>query len=713
MSSFPNSADWYGAEDILARVPWSMRTLRGRLAGVPENCRRTLSEGRGRPRIVYHYTALPELAAAHVSAREASPSDSSVLNPESRIPNPEPSSPRPTTADDLAIASLRLLAVREYQSRRRDMTAALAAEETCREWQRNPRSQTVQFEERLPGNHLRRSSKTVRVGGFSISTLRIWAAAFEAQPDMLALVPQRKGACGRGGRRIDPELLRFIYGLSVATVRMDVKAAVATAAEHWSKTPFPRCSLRTWERRLRRLDPRDAGADLQHSVNRFRNEQLPDIERDWNGLAYNEEFQVDDIQQDYYIFSTSLEQAIRPYCYAVIRCATRQLVALLTSETPIVNEQVRGLVAAALVSPHGGIPQRFRFERGQVAGDPQLDLLLTLLGCKVSRTEMDSGASWSGAAPDVAKGHAQGKAIVEANARRWHNLHAMMPAQVGPEERHSAPARTQNLLKLARQARERGEVLQIPDTAQWHAIERSMCERFNTTPHTGLPRIVDPETGDGRHMTPNEAAAVRKIEEVRVMDPRYLPLFYIKGQRLPVTQNGIRVEGVYYGRFDEDLKALESAVIHLDPAAPDIAYCADLGRCIERYEPADYHDTAGQVAAKKREEVKFRSQHEAVMQTVVANLQNGVSLVDAVYIPEDPVPARPRREIRVERLDRDLDRMTGAVRSWREARAESDRRFDFDSSDRSHAARGGGLLARAPELVEQVSALGGGEGGTP
>lgn len=708
IDAFPNRCDWYTVEQILKVVPMAERTLRARLTSVPANSRRSMVCGPGRPKIVYHYQSLPELAAAHVTAQDQGAAEAPAAPQAAAAPGP-----RATTADDMAIANLRMLAVREYQSRRRDMSAADAAERTCEEWRKHPRSQTVQFEERLPGGHVRKSSRTVTVGDYSVSTLRAWTAALEASGDnMLSLAPRWKGTRGRNGVRIHDELLRFVYGLSISTVRMDVKAAVAVARQHWSaeRGPFPELSLRTWERKLRAMDPRNAGRDLNHSVARFRTEQTPDIETDWNAIGYNDEFQLDDVQSDYYILSDEVGRALRPYCYAVIRCATRQWVALLTSVTPVTQEQVRSLVAKALVSRQGGIPTRMRFERGAVAGDPHLDMVLGQLGVKVCRTSMDGGSSWSGAVPDVAKGHPQGKPLVEANARRWHQIHATMPAQVGPEERHTAPARTANLLKLAQARHARGEFTQLPTTPQWHAIERDMMERFNGLPHTGLPRIVDPVTGEIRHMSPNEAAQARRTEEVRVMDPEYLMLFYMRGQRLPVTQNGVRVNDVWYGRFDDELKALQAVTVHVDPGAPDIAYVADLGRCIDRYDKAQFGETADQQAGKGHFEKRFRNQHEQVMQAVVANLQNGVSLVDAVYVPSDPVPERPMRSVRIERLDHDVARMRGAVRNWRQAQEEFDKRFEFGAAaaPAGEARSGGrGLLSQAAEIGEQVEMLAG------
>jgi hypothetical protein len=625
---------------------------------------------------------------------------------------PEAQAPRPVSADDLAIASMRLLAVREFQQRRRDLPAEVAAEATVADWRRHPRSQTVEVEERLPGGHTRQTSRTVTVGDFSVSTLRAWTATFEAREDMRDLVPRWKGTRGRNGAEIPEQLLNFVWGVSTSTARADVKKAVAMASEHWPADQFPDVSIRTWQRKILAMDPRKAGKDLNHSVAKYRQEQNPDIEIDWTALAYNARWEIDDIQSDYYILASDRQRTLRPFCYAIIRCATRQLVAMVTSEVPIVQEQIRALVAAALVSDHGGIPAEIKFERGHTASDPHLEMLLRQLGCKVGRTSMDGGQVFTGATPDGASGHFQGKPLIEANARRWHNQHWAVPTQVGPVEKDTAPARLENELRLAREAAKRGETLRVITSAQWHALEREMCEKFNTTPHSGLPLVVDPETGKPRHMTPNEAAREKRAEAIRVMHEELLPLFYMKGLRVPVTQNGIRVGNVTYGRFDDDLRALAEATVYVSETTPDLAFVSELGRLVERYEPANYGDASAQFQGQRHTEKRFRNQYDAAMAQVMATMQNGISLVSVVNVPSNPCPERVRAVADCPELRQRATAIRSAVSRWQEEKAAEGQRFAFEtvpgSAGHGERPRGSGLLARAGELQEHVEALNGG-----
>lgn len=666
--------NWYRFEDLCSICGFSSRTGRDYVQTLSASIVREELQERGAPRKLYHYTAHPRLAAHHLHQ-----SETAAAKQPAPVAEPAADLPVSVAPDDLAVATMRLHVVRHYEALKKSMPEHEAALATCREYRRRPLCQSGEVVDRLPGNHQRKRRWHVTVGAFKPSTVRLWARVWREQGELLSLAPRRKSACGAAREpSIPPDLVQFVWALCTSTARAAVTSAVAEARRHWPGD-FPQVHISTWQRAIKRHDPRKGGKDLNHSVSRFRENHSPDIEIDWSLLPYNGRWEIDDVQKDWYAHASDVQKIIRPYAYAILRARTRQWVALVTSEEPITQEQIRTLVGASMASSSGGIPEVIKFERGHVASDPHLEWILGLLDVRVSRTSMDGGAVFDGALADRASGHFQGKPLVEANFRKQHNIEWMMPGQVGPEERHTAPARTETLKRLAAERARQGGFLILPQPAEWHAIARQTCETHNTTPHGGLPLIVDPSTGEARHMTPNECAQSLRDSEVRVMDSRYLPLFSVRGERLPVTRNGVRIGNETYGRYDDDLLAMEFATIYVNPDASDLAYCWELGRVIERYDKAAPGDDE-QFGRKRGVEKRFRNRYRAAVASAAEILQNGTLLVDAVQLTSDPTPQRRATVITSAILAERAAGLTRAVADHRQRRVALDRRTRFDSS---------------------------------
>lgn len=695
--------EWFSIEEAAAATGESIRTMRRKLAAAPANCLRTGSaDGRGRPPTLYHFMSDPRLQAQHeLSVR----GDSLNATP----PEPAQADERVSIApDDLTVARLRLQAVLEYVARRQEMPEAIAAEATCDDWrQRNP-TLTVATEERLPGGHKRKLSRQISISGFSPRSLRRWHALYirNSANDLAALAPTRKGSSGRSATDVPEALLEFVHGLSVSTARADVAKALQRARQHWPGD-FPELSLSTWQRRIRVRDPRRALDALgKHGIQEFRKTSSPDISIAWNDLPYNGLWLIDDVQEDWYAHASAEQKLLRPFAYAIQRTATRQWVAFVASETPITAAQVRTLVGWAMADAQGGIPEAIKFEHGAVACDSTLRDLLVLLGVKVQLTSMDSGRVYDRAFPDRSGGHPQGKAPIERAMRGHHDTQWAATAQIGTNERETKPARMDALLKEAQRRRDAGEFLILPEPHQWHQQIRDAMEAQNSRPNEGLPRIVDPETGAARNMSPNEAAQARKAERIRVLDQSWLPLFAARGERVPVTRNGIRVHNRTYGRFDQELQAMADVQVYVADTQPDLAYVVELGRCLESDEPVQYGD-AGRIESKRGVERKFRSQYEAAVAAVIA--QDFGLMPDLVQVTRDPVPARPR-ELAVNPV---LSARAVAIRAGQErhrsAQEALDARFAPPDPASGPQQRSRGLLARAEDLAAEVAILGGAE----
>jgi hypothetical protein len=686
--------NWYGFEDFARIADLPERTLRRVVAGLQPGQVRTDASGVGRPRKLYHYSAHPALAA-HWQARKAGGDPDAMARPQAK---------QALAPDDLTLAMLRLEAVQFYEQLSRVMAKEDAAVAVVRDFSRRPREKACIVEDRLPGNHRRERRKLLSLSRFSTSSLRGWKRAWdEGGHKIESLAPQRKGRSGRtsvwetGAIARDTQL--FVLHLS-QTTRGDIPAALEIARQH--VPDLPRISLATWRRRMRELDPRECGRDLFHSVQRFRSNQSPDVEVAWDKLSYNERWEIDDRQLDWYVHGQDPKRILRPYAYSIIRCSTRQCVAFVTSECPITQEQVRTLVGVAMASPAGGVPGRIHFENGTVACDDELEWVLTQLGVEVGKISMDAGRVNALALPDVAKGHPQGHGLIERAHRRYHQLEAFQPGQVGGEERHSAPARTERLKKYAAECIARGETPVLPTAAEWHAIERQYMERSNNAPHSALPEIVL-EDGSVRHMSPNERARSMQAEEVRVMPAEYLPLFYAKGERVPVTRNGIRLAKRTFGRFDEELLTLEHVTAYCSQEWPGAAYVAELGRMVEEYveaAPGDY----SQLEEKRRIERSARNLHEEAVLAVQSILKEGAVLVDVTQVTEDPTPQRRRVAVSIPELDRRVGALKSALADRTARAAELASRTSFSGDAAAPAARAPGR--RRASLMAQAGRFG-------
>jgi hypothetical protein len=555
----------------------------------------------------------------------------------------------------------------------------------------------------------------VSLGIFKPGTLRTWAGIYARTQDVLSLADKKKGNVGRKETPIPDDLLSYIYGLSVSTARADVAKAVQWAKAHWSAVglakedasgSWPDISIDTWRRKIKAYDPRKAGKDLNHSLQRFRANHSPDVEVDWDLLPYNGRFEVDDVQQDWYGLASDMERFVRPYAYAVSRTRTRQWVAFVASETPITDEQIAELIGFTMVQSGGGIPGEWKLENRNVTARGGLVEILESLGCKVSHTSMDGGeAVFSGAVPDGSEGHPQGHAVHERMNLDMHERAWNAPGQVGGDERNTAPSRTEAWLRMAREAHKRGEFVLVHGPEQWAARMKAVCEQHNTASNSGLQQIVDPDTGEVRHMTPNECAMSLKDHAVRVMDAQLLPLFATRGVDVPVTRNGIRVNNRSYGRFDEELKKYATVKAFVSDVAPDVAYIQELGRCVDGYVKAA-PGTWDQFGEKRRQERHARNQHEALMAQAIAS--DSTLTLSAMTMLSNPVPNRPETTVAPEALMNRATAIRGGIAAHRDRQAALDRRFDSTSemSDRGSSiprrAMGRGLLSREDEMAEQV-----------
>lgn len=709
---------WYGIDDVVRVLGKSERSARSALAGVrPSQVRIDPGwRGTGRPPLQYHYTALPQLWAdwrSRAAASDLAP-DSRLPSTDSRLPSPDPQSPvairaaAPTTpaASDVALAQLRLAAVNEFWARvKSGLSREDACAETCRDWARTPRTLAVSRRERI-GRWQRDHEQSVSIGRFSPRTLRSWISAFAAG-GISALVPRRKGRVGRPRADIPDELLAFVLGMSVSTARADIAKAVHYARDHWPVDSWPSVSIRTWERVIRSVDPAKRLKLLGKGGTRaFVNGALPDIEREWWQLQFDELWEIDDIQVDFYCHADSdPTQLLRPYLYGIRRISTRQWVACVVSEAPITHAQVSAMLGFAFATQ--GMPSHLTFERGTVALSPALAELLDGLGIQHHQASMDGGKPvWSGApAPDANKGHSQSKAVFEANVRRLHGILWDQVGQVGPDERVTAPQHMEKLkaLSIAR-IREKLPPL-LPVMSEARALIWSAMLADNAMPHTGLQRVWDAEARAWRHQSPDERALQLKDHPVRRMDPALIPAFVALGRTVPVTRNGVQVgrdhhgRACWFGRDDRQLLDLAgtSVTIYMEEGNPEVAYVQELGRVVCRYErAAPFADRGAEFNNKHGVARKWRNKFEQVMASALAT--EGAIVQQTIALPDPAAATRPVTTTSHDGIARRVAAIRQAAAILKEADALADARFDLDTPLPSEAAPSRGNRTTEPSI---------------
>ena len=670
-----------------------LRTARHRL----RNCQKMKRRSGGRPRTLYYVGSHAELSAKI----SASPDEAKPAELKQRVLQP----------DDLAVARLRMQAVREYIHLREIYDESRAVVMTVSEWSNHPRTDTVRLTERL-GRNDRKHSLEVSVGCFSKFTLRRWArdyldAGSERTDQLAALAPQKKTNVGRTKKEIPQDLINLIYALAVATPRADFEKAIALARREYPHA-WPNVHDYTIIRRVRAKDPSRFCETLgKRGIADFRAKHSPDIDRDYSTLPFNGLIQLDDFRMDFYGHASDPRELVRPYVYGMERASTRQWLCAVACETPITQDQVRALIGFGLASKSVGIPDQIHFERGAVACDEYLQNQLESLGIKVSRTSMDGGRVHEGACKDNPRGHFQGK-LIEANIRPLHGAFWDVHSQVGPEEKSTAQSRLETLKKTAEKLAKDSEFLILPTPAEWQALIAQKIEQRNNTPHSALPEIIDPSNGERRHMTPNERAKSMRDTSIRVMDERLLPLFFQKGVLVDVTRNGFRLNNVSYGRFEENLQALAGTKVtaYAMKDLPDVAYVVELGRCVERFEAVNWNDEDHGLIEKKRGiEKRFRNQYEKLIADAKSSASAGIA--EVIRFTQNPTPERRFELVCPEGLHARANGITVGQRDHVKAQSKKAERFAplGDSPAKSRRKSGKSLIRDTEEMRDHVAVV--------
>ncbi|GEM_PF-5731371 len=652
--------EWLNLEEIASILGKTQNAARLWVKrNIPDNFTQSLSRGRGRPEKVVHCSAHERLSSAY---------------DEKHREHMGPDTAEEIRPDDLAMARLRADAVKEYRYRKRFGKEEEAALLTVADWRQNPRTKSWEVEERI-GRHRRKINREVKLGGFCVSTLRNWDRYFKGR--VTDLVSQRKGNCGRPKSDMPEELLQAIYFEASNGPRACWSRAIKQVRKVWTG-PWPNVSDKTLIRRVREFDPEESGLTLGRSgTHAFMQKHMPFIEMDYNKMSLNYEWQIDDMQEDFYCFlGENADKMIeRPFVYRIVRCSTRQVIASLASPCQITQAQVQALIGYALCDPSAGIPKRIRFERGTVACSPSFEKLLNDLGIDVSRTSMDGEKGERGI------GHSWGKPVIERSNRRHHDLLWRVAGQIGTLERFTAHQKWEIQKKHAMDVyKKTGKQVFLLESHEWPEVLHAAEELSNTTPHSGLPKTLDLETGERRHMTPNEFASTKE-ETLEVMPESYLMEFFAKSDRVPVTANGFKISNICFGKFDEGLQALAGRMVTVYslPELVDRAYVVELGRTVEMYQKRKPGESDGQFEKRQRIRKQKMNRHNEMMEKALQNESECLQSYEdtRVHVKEN----RDTEERKTDAMDERIQKLKKAKEI--SAQEQDEREFSMDSRQKA------------------------------
>jgi len=672
-------SDWLTLDQIASALDRSRRSIQRRLSGVPAELKRTMRQEIGRPLMVYHRTAIPELGKGTQAEGTKAQSQTIFSAEKSQI-----------NASDLVTGQLRAEAVLTYEDLKPRLGESAAAEAICAAYAKQPKTREIEINERLSNNNTRQIKRLIILGGFSTGTLRRWARLYQERGRTpLALAPELRGKVGRKPKHVDEHAVNLVHALSVMTPRGTVAGAIPFAKKQYPGD-FPDISNATWRRIIDKRDASGAMATLgKYGIPAFRQKHSPVIERDYSKLGYNGLWEIDDFQVDFYVYDTLLQNLIRPWVYAIFRLSTREWISLVITPVKITQAQVESLIGFTMADPRGGIPNVFKFEKGAVACSEKFEgFLKGNFQIEIKRTGMDSGKAHSEAFPDKPAGRARAKGCIERAIRTFHNITSYFPGtflQTGPQEQHTAPAflepLKEKLNKLA-QDKEHPFILSVLTPHNWMKIIEESMKLYANTPHSSLPKMIFP-SGEGdkftpRHLTPTEyAAQIAPAGEVRIMPETYIPLFSKTAEKIEVNRNGVRINNVSYGRWDEDMQGLigRKVTVHTMPN-PDKVYVEELGRTVLASTPVlSGEEDEEQIIAQRSAEKKPRNQFEALQSAVRTAGFNAT--IDKTSIMAGLVPGIKLTTVHSPALDAQMAGVARARKMDEEQKAELNDRLSF------------------------------------
>lgn len=359
---------------------------------------------------------------------------------------------------------------------------------------------------------------------------------------MLRLARDGRGRPSPDGLPSERSVLRFVEyaeaGMLAPKKRqadMSVPAWAAIFLEHYQRPEKPTVThaYRTF---LAALDERQrAAAPSEWQVRRFLGKignvtlqlgRMGDreiktirqfVRRDFSSLLPGDIYSADGHTLDAEVQHPLHGRPFRPEITSVVDIATRRLVGWSVALAESALAVLDALRSAVLT---GGIPAILYVDNGSGYKNELMTDVGTGLLARLG-TEMVNSLPYNSQARGV---------IERLHQTVWVNAAKQLPGYIGHDMDRQAKHEVFKVSRKALKAAAAGEVSSMPLMGWAGFIDfcNDQVAWYNDHPHRSLPKIVDPQSGRRRHMTPNEAwarAVENGFEAHTVQDDDVRPLF--------------------------------------------------------------------------------------------------------------------------------------------------------------------------------------------
>lgn len=460
--------NWYTAQE-LAGLPSMPNTAQG----VRKAALRAGWEGQrrlGSKAIEYAFAVLPEqtqaaLIAASVAAAQPEPASKTLPI----IAERDAVSASRLTEDQRSTMIARLAFVREIE-RMSQITTQQRAIMTL-----VGMAKSADLSPYLNERVIRANDRKSEDRSLSERTLKRWLADYR-QHGETGLAPAR--------RQKDMDMPSWAKDFLRCFQRPTKPSVEASYAEFAAKCQGERPSIHQVRRWLKKLSPeaREQGRRTPQELKALQ----PFKRRDTKNLRPCDVFTADGHKFDAEVLNPRTGKPYRPETTTVLDVGTRKALGISISEA----ESTIGVMDALRDAvTRGGMFAIFYVDNGSgFANDTVREVVDRLGGTMTHALPYNS----------------QARGLIErAHQTIWVNAAKKLTSYIGADMDKHAGTRVHRISR--KQLRETGTTPLIPTFAEFMAGIEYEIEAYNNSPHRGLTKIRDPQTGKLRHMSPNEA----------------------------------------------------------------------------------------------------------------------------------------------------------------------------------------------------------------
>lgn len=296
-----------------------------------------------------------------------------------------------------------------------------------------------------------------------------------------------------------------------------------------------------------------------------RRSRLAYVSRDTSDLFPTSIYTADGKTFDAEIADPISRGPMRPELTSILDVHTRYCVGWALSRkenTVAVTEALRNACVAR------GVPALFYVDRGAGYKNKRLDDDATGLMARLSISKMQALPNGS-----------QAKGLIERSHQTiWDNLARSLPTYLGEDMDREA---RQKAFKQSRaDMKEFGWSKLLMPWDEFRVRCQETVDRYNETPHSALPKFVDPDTGRIRHMSPAEAWAAREADgfEAVTIHPDLLDDLFRPYERRTVNRCIVQLWNNEYFSLDLNAWHEQQVFVGYDDAQADRVWVREIDR---------------------------------------------------------------------------------------------------------------------------------------